>query len=87
MRKIRKPVNETVSIYIDSTEAENWTVDYTSGVVTFRTPPPAGRGIYCTCEFDVPVRFDTDHMDVNMQEGDNYAWTSIPLIELRETGN
>ena len=87
VRKIRKPVNETVSIYLDSTEAENWTVYYTSGVVTFRTPPPAGRGIYCTCEFDVPVRFDTDHMDVNMQEGDNYAWTSIPLIELRETGN
>lgn len=84
VRKIRKPVSDTAQIYLDSTPAQGWTVDYTSGVVRFKKPPPAGRGIYCTCEFDVPVRFDTDHMDVNLQEGDHFMWTSIPLIELRE---
>jgi uncharacterized protein (TIGR02217 family) len=34
-------------------------------------------------EFDVPVRFDTDHMAVTIESYRLHAWQQIPIIELR----
>lgn len=86
VRKIRKPVVGTIEVYLDSTVADGWSCDYTTGVITFSTPPQSGKGIYCTGEFDVPVRFDTDEMDIGMK-GEYFTWSNIPLIELRESGS
>ena len=35
------------------------------------------------CEFDVPVRFDTDDMDVELRTLFSQRWGSIRLIEVR----
>lgn len=86
VRQIKKPVSGTIKVYLDSVQAEGWVCDYTTGIVTFTTPPESGKGIYCTGEFDVPVRFDTDEMNVGIQAGDYFNWTSIPLVELRGSG-
>ena len=84
IRRIRKPVADTVQVYFDDVEAPHgWTVDTKSGVITFDTPPKKGVRVSCDFEFDVPVRFDTDQMDVNINVADYFDWNTIPLVELR----
>ena len=56
------------------------------GAVEVTTAPAAGVAITAGFEFDVPVRFDTDEMNISMMEGDFFNWTSIPLVELRGSG-
>ena len=34
-------------------------------------------------EFDVPARFDTDHMAVTIESYRLHAWQQIPLVEIR----
>ena len=59
VRFIWKPVVDTVRIWVDGVEQmSGWTVDTTTGVVTFTTAPDIGDDIKASFEFDVPVRFD-----------------------------
>ncbi len=83
-RTITKPVAATVRIAIDGTEATSgWSVDTTTGIVSFTTAPAAGATITAGFEFDVPVRFDTDTLDVTLDIERLGSITSIPLIEVR----
>jgi uncharacterized protein (TIGR02217 family) len=56
----------------------------TTGIVTFTAGnfPTTGQAVTAGFEFDVPVRFDTDELDVNL---DYYLAGSahVPLIELK----
>ncbi|MFN3616132.1 MAG: DUF2460 domain-containing protein, partial [Rubrimonas sp.] len=54
-----------------------------TGVVTFSGAPGAGVAITAGFEFDVPVRFDTDVLDVTLDLERLGSITSIPLLELR----
>lgn len=61
------------------------TTDYTlsgTGLVTFNTPPANNDALTWTGEFDIPVRFDTDHLAVSMILADMGRIPSIPLIEV-----
>lgn len=60
-----------------------WSVDEATGVVTFDTPPDPGAIVTAGFAFDVPVRFDSDIMDVTLDFERMGSITSIPLIELR----
>jgi uncharacterized protein (TIGR02217 family) len=60
-----------------------WSVDTTTGVVTFDTAPGAGVAITAGFAFDVPVRFDTDTLDVTLDIERLGSITSIPLLEIR----
>ena len=83
-RTIAKPVSGTVLVAIDGTEATTgWSVDTTTGIVSFTTAPAAGAAITAGFEFDVPVRFDTDTLDVTLDLERLGSITSIPLIEVR----
>ncbi len=83
-RDITKPVAGSVDIYVDSVlQVSGVSVDTTTGVVTFTTPPATDEVITAEFEFDVPVRFDTDEMAVSMDSFDAGNWSSIPLIEVR----
>ena len=55
----------------------------TTGVVTFDTAPAEGVAITAGFEFDVPVRFDTDVLDVTLDLERLGSITSISLLELR----
>lgn len=61
-----------------------YTLDTATGVLVTTDPMPA----YWVGEFDVPVRFDTDKLELDVSdrssEGLVYSWSSIPLIEVRE---
>ena len=83
-RTIAKPVSGTVRIALNGIEQmAGWTVDTTTGTVTFTTAPGAGVAITAGFEFDVPVRFDTDMLDVTLDIERLGSITSIPLLEIR----
>jgi uncharacterized protein (TIGR02217 family) len=73
-----------VSVALDGTEQPSgWSVDTTTGVVTFSAAPGTGVEITAGFQFDVPVRFDTDTLDVTLDIERLGSITSIPLIEIR----
>lgn len=83
-RTITKPVAGTVTAALDGiTQASGWSVDTTTGLVTFTTAPANSVAVTAGFEFDVPVRFDTDQLDVTYDLERLGSITSIPLIELR----
>jgi uncharacterized protein (TIGR02217 family) len=83
-RVITKPVAGTVTIALNGTpQASGWSVSTTTGLITFTTAPAAGVAISAGFEFDVPVRCDTDVLDVTLDLERLGSITSIPLIELR----
>jgi len=84
IRTITKPVSGTVLVAIDGVEANTgWSVDTTTGLITFATAPATGAVITAGFEFDVPVRFDTDRLDVTLDIERLGSITTIPLIEVR----
>lgn len=83
-RNINKPVNGTVSVYKDNVlQTGGYSVNYATGVVTFTAAPTTGVIVKATCEFDVPVRFDTDRLSARLESYGVSSWTDIPLVELR----
>ena len=84
MRAIPKPVAGTVTIALNGTaQASGWSVSTTTGLITFTTAPASGVAITAGFEFDVPVRFDTDALDVTLDLERLGSITSIPLVEIR----
>jgi uncharacterized protein (TIGR02217 family) len=59
-----------------------YTVDNTTGLVTFQPGhiPAASQAITTGFEFDVPVRFDTDKLEINIQGFRHGAIPSIPRV-------
>lgn len=86
VRRIAKPVAGTVAVSIDgvTADAEAYAVDSVTGTVTFAGGqiPPAGAVVRAGYEFDVPVRFDIDRIDVSLQHFDAGRIPSIPLTEI-----
>jgi uncharacterized protein (TIGR02217 family) len=68
VRTISKPVTGTVRIYKDGIEQlSGWMANIPTGLITFNTPPALGVEVTADFEFDVPVRFDTDHIAVTIE--------------------
>ncbi len=84
MRTIAKPVAGTVRVALGMVEQlSGWTLDATTGVITFTTAPASGVAIRAGFEFDVPVRFDSDTLDVTLDLERLGSITAIPLLEIR----
>ena len=83
MRPIQKPVSGSVRVAIGGVEAlTGFVVDGTSGVVSFDTAPADGAVVTAGFLFDVPVRFDTDRLDIELLSFDGAEAPSIPLVEI-----
>jgi uncharacterized protein (TIGR02217 family) len=83
-RKIAKPVEGTVRVALDGTEQmSGWSVDTTTGVVTFTDAPSSGAAVTAGFEFDVPARFDADALAINLANFRAGEIPSIPLVEVR----
>lgn len=82
-RLIAKPVAETVRVYLAGVETLAFTLDEAAGLVTFHTPPADGTAITATFEFDVPVRFDSDRIEVTLEGFDAGRLIAVPLVEIR----
>ena len=83
LRVISKPVAETVVVEVDGVVAEA-EVDALTGIVTLAVAPDEGAVVTASFTFDVPVRFDTDRLDIELSSFDAAEAPSIPLIEVRE---
>ena len=83
-RTIAKPVAGTVRVALGMVEQmSGWTLDATTGVITFTIAPANGVIVRAGFEFDVPVRFDSDTLDVTLDFERLGSITSIPLMEIR----
>jgi uncharacterized protein (TIGR02217 family) len=83
-RIIAKPVSGTVKIYRDGVQAvTGWTVNSATGLVTFTTAPASGVQVTADFDFDVPVRFDSDQMDITIETYQLGSWGHIPVLEIR----
>lgn len=85
VRTIKKPVSGTVKIYFNGTlQSSGYTVNNTTGIITFTTAPTSGVVITADFEFDVPVRFDTDdaNITISLPNGGG-SWVEIPIVEIR----
>ena len=83
-RAITKPVAGTVRIALDGTEqVGGWSIDATTGLVSFDAAPASGVAVSVGFEFDVPVRFDSDVLNVTLDIERLGSITSIPLLEIR----
>jgi len=84
VRTITKPVAGTVRVALGMVEQmSGWALDTTTGVITFTTAPAGGVIVRAGFEFDVPVRFDSDTLDVTLDFERLGSITSIPLLEIR----
>jgi uncharacterized protein (TIGR02217 family) len=85
-RTITKLVAGTYAVYIDTvvqTETTDYTIDTTTGIVTFISAPATDEVITADFEFDIPVRFDTDSMEISQDYSHLSNWGNIPVIEIR----
>lgn len=83
-RLIRKPVSGTVKIYLNSVlQSSGFTIDNTTGLVTFTTAPASSVLVNADFQFDVPVRFDTDELATRADSPGVFIWESISIVELR----
>jgi len=74
----------SVRIRVDGVARPAGWVLEAGGVIAFAAAPPPGTSIAVACDFDVPVRFAQDRLEVatgRWQAGDV---ASVPLIEVRE---
>lgn len=86
-RAITKPLAGTVLVAVNgiAQALSRFTVDHTTGVVTFASGhiPVAGAQITAGFLFDVPVRFDTDKLEISLSGFQHGAIPNIPIVEIR----
>ncbi len=87
-RAITKPVADSVILAVGGvtkSRGSDFEVDFVTGIVTFALDeiPAAGAIVTAGYTFDVPVRFDTDRLEINLQGFRHGAIPNIPVIEIR----
>jgi uncharacterized protein (TIGR02217 family) len=87
-RPIAKPVPGSVRVAAGGGEVEEgdaFTLDAATGVVTFLEGyvPDVGEAVTAGFLFDVPVRFDTDYLEVDLSAFAAGAIPKIPVVEIK----
>ena len=82
-REIRKPVAGSVRLAVDGVEHPDFAVDAATGVVTLEPAPGAGAVVTAGFEFDTPVRFDADRIEVTLETFEAGRMAAVPLVEVR----
>lgn len=85
-RRITKPVAESVCVAVDgmAADASTYDLDASRGLIIFHADhiPTNGALITAGFLFDVPVRFDTDFLEVDHTAFAAGGIPKIPLIEI-----
>ena len=85
-RPIAKPVPGSVRMalgHLPKVPDLEFTVDETRGLVTFEQAPDLGVAVNAGFEFDVPVRFDTERIDVSVSSFQAGEVPAVPVVEVR----
>lgn len=83
IRRIAKPVRPSVRVAVDGAETTAFGIDASTGQVVFPAPPEDGAKVTAGFEFDTPVRFDSDRIEVTLESFEAGRVTAIPLIEIK----
>lgn len=84
VRTIKKPVSGTLTQVTVNGVPTAVTVDYTTGIFTFGSAPANGHAVVVSyIEFDVPVRFDDDHLSAQHDFWNTGSAPNIKLVEVR----
>ncbi|MBV9076108.1 MAG: DUF2460 domain-containing protein [Methylobacteriaceae bacterium] len=84
-RTIAKPVAGSVRVAVAGVAVPlgpDLACDHATGRLTFATAPPAGAAITAGFAFDVPVRFDTDELTIDLSAFEAGAVPHVPLVEI-----
>lgn len=86
-RRIAKPVEGTVVVAVDGTdklEGTDFSLDTATGTVAFLAGaiPAAGAEVTAGFEFDLPVRFDSDELTINLAAFEAGDIPAIPIVEI-----
>ncbi|MEM7425184.1 MAG: DUF2460 domain-containing protein [Pseudomonadota bacterium] len=87
-RVITWPVQGTLQVAVDGSpmsEGTDYTADYSSGQVIFLpgSVPATGLAVTAGFEFDVPVRFDSDVLEINLAAFEAGEIPDVPIVEVR----
>ncbi len=87
-RPIAKPVAGSIRVAVDGEAKEegiHFDSDVATGLVVFRSGhlPAEGETVTAGFLFDVPVRFDTDFLEVDLAAFAAGEIPSIPVVEIR----
>lgn len=82
-RLIVKPQAGSVIVSVNGTPTVDFTLDPTTGIVTLAAAPADGAVVRAGFRFDVPVRFDTDRIEVDLKAFQAGSIPSIPLVEVK----
>lgn len=87
-RPLTHLVSGRVVVLLDDvvqTEGVDYTVSLTTGIITFISDAPGGGvDVQIALEFDVPVRFDTDRLQLNLTMFERGSWENIPIVEVKQ---
>ncbi|GJE40102.1 DUF2460 domain-containing protein [Methylobacterium persicinum] len=83
-RTIAKPVAGSVRMAVAGAELtpDAFACDSTTGIVTLASAPAAGAPVTAGFAFDVPVRFDTDDLSVDLAAFTAGEIPKVPLVEI-----
>ena len=85
-RAITKPVAEEVLVAVGGVvvDTAHFACDAATGLVTFASghAPPPGAAVTAGFQFDVPVRFDTDAIEVDLSAFEAGEIPRIPVVEI-----
>jgi uncharacterized protein (TIGR02217 family) len=88
VRTIRKPVAGTALVEVAGvlkTAGTHYNIDNTTGIITFTAGniPAPGQNVKAGYWFDVPVRFDTDYLNISVEAYEAGSVPSIDILEVR----
>ncbi len=86
VRAIRKPVAASLRVAVDGVakaEGTDFTLDTVTGILSFSAAPASGAAVTAGFEFDVPVRFDTDFLEINLAAFEAGSVPNVPVVEVR----
>jgi uncharacterized protein (TIGR02217 family) len=85
IRDITAPVAGSVAVAVNGSITQHVTINAETGIVTFLPGhiPAIGETVTAGFLFDVPVRFDTDQITINLSHFEAGEIPDIPLIEVR----
>ena len=82
-RRITRPVAGSVRVALDGVPTAGWSLE-PGGEVLFAEAPATGASVTAGYEFDVPVRFASDRLEVARATVLAGELASVPLVEVRE---
>lgn len=82
-RRITRPRAGTIRVSVDGVETTAFSLE-SLGTIRLETAPPAGAIVRAGFEFDVPVRFADDRLDISSAAFAAGEAPSVMLVEIRE---